>query len=86
MIHYKKTLPKYFQAVASEEKTFELRKDDDNIQVGDRLVLEEWDGERYTGFGLEREVTYVLRHCPEYGLMEGYCIIGMKVPNNVRNW
>lgn len=78
MIIWKKILPEYFAAVKNGTKTFELRKDEDNIQPGDELRLWEWDGERPTGRILIRTVTYVLRNCPEYGLMEGYCIIGMK--------
>jgi len=73
----KKLLPEYFKAVKDRIKTFELRKDEDNIQPGDVLILREWDGENYTGHKLRREVTYVLRDCPQYGLQEGYCIIGM---------
>lgn len=73
----KKILPEYYQAVRNREKTFELRKDEDNIQPGDILILREWDGENYTGHKLRREVTYVLRGCPEYGLADGYCVIGM---------
>lgn len=73
----KKILPKYFREVEHQTKTFELRKDEDDIQVGDILVLREWDGD-YTGNFCHREVTYVLRDCPEYGLMPGFCIIGMQ--------
>lgn len=72
----KKILPQYFNDVAIGMKHFELRKDEDNIQVGDTLVLCEWDGD-YTGMEITRYVTYVLRNVPEYGLMEGYCIIGI---------
>ena len=72
----KKILPKYFQAVADGMKKFELRKDEDDIQFGDVLILKEWDGEKYTGRDLCCKVTYVLRNVPEYGLMDGYCIIG----------
>lgn len=71
----KKILPKYFNAVQEYRKNFELRKDEDNIQVGDELILEEWNGE-YTGNYTWRKVTYVLRNVPEYGLKDGYCIIG----------
>ena len=73
----KKILPKYFKEVDSGNKTFELRKDEDDLQVGDILVLREWDGE-YTGKQLIREVTYVLRDCPEYGLMDGYCVLAIQ--------
>ena len=71
----KKILPEYFNAVQEYRKNFELRKDEDNIQIGDELILEEWDGE-YTGNYTWRKVTYVLRNLPEYGLKDGYCIIG----------
>ena len=73
----KKILPEYFDAVQGYRKNFELRKDEDNIQVGDELILEEWNGE-YTGNFTCRKVTYVLRKVPEYGLKDGYCIIGWR--------
>ncbi|MEY8369768.1 DUF3850 domain-containing protein [Anaerovoracaceae bacterium 42-11] len=71
----KKILPEYFTAVKERRKNFELRKDEDDIQVGDRLVLCEWDN-HYTGREVTRTVKYVLRNVPEYGLKDGYCIIG----------
>ena len=74
----KKILPGYFEAVRRRIKTFELRKDDSDYQEGDLLVLREWDGEQYTGRKLTREITYILRGTPEYGLMEGYCIMGLQ--------
>lgn len=73
----KKVLPEFYKEVRTHRKTFEIRKDEDGIDVGDILVLREWDGEKYTGSMTRREVTYVLRDAEEYGLMEGYCIIGM---------
>ena len=72
----KKILPEYFSAVLNGEKHFELRVDEDNAQVGDRLKLREWDGKYYTGREIDKKITYVLRNCSEYGLMEGYCILG----------
>ncbi len=73
----KKIIPQYFKDVCSGKKNFELRKDEDDIQVGDILVLEEWDLEMgRTGYCTERKVTYILRNVPEYGLKDGYCIIG----------
>lgn len=76
----KKILPKYFKDVVSGDKTFELREDSDNIAGGDILVLREWNGMRYTGAFTEHLVTYVLRNTPEYGLMDGYCIIAISPP------
>lgn len=72
----KKILPQYFDAVLDMVKNFELRKDEDDIHEGDTLLLREWDGQRYTGSSVVRNVKYVLRNVPEYGLQDGYCIIG----------
>lgn len=72
----KKILPEYFKDVQSGAKRFEIRKDEDDIQVGDVLELREWTGKEYTGETYICDVTYVLRNVPEYGLMDGYCIIG----------
>lgn len=74
----KKILPQYIYAVINGEKTFELRKDDDGIEVGDHVILREWTGENYTGLSIEVEVTYVLRNVEQYGLMNGYCIFGIR--------
>lgn len=71
----KKILPEYFRAVRAREKNFELRKDEDDIQVGDLLILQEWDGV-YTGNYIRRYVKYVLRDADRFGLKPGYCIIG----------
>lgn len=72
----KKTKPEDFSAVLNGEKHFELRVDEDDAQVGDRLKLREWNGKYYTGREIDKKITYVLRNCPEYGLMKGYCILG----------
>jgi len=75
----KKILPEYFQAVQARLKTFELRRDDSDYQVGDILKLREWDGEKYTGNVLFRQITYILRDCPEYlGLQHGFCILAIQ--------
>ena len=76
----KKVLPQSYKEVRTHRKMFELRKDEDNIQVGDILILREWDGEKYTGGMTRREVTYILRDCPQYGLMDGYCILSLQIP------
>ena len=72
----KKIMPEYFKAVRARKKNFELRVDEDDIQVGDLVILEEWDGKVYTGSAVVKRVKYVLRNRPEFGLMKGYCIIG----------
>ena len=75
--HELKCLPQYFDAVAWQGKRFELRKDDRGYKVGDLVILREWDGENYTGRQLSSQaIRYILRDCPEFGLMDGYCILG----------
>jgi len=76
----RKALPKYYKGIRTHKKAFELCKDEDGIRPGDILVLREWDGEKYTGSMTRREVTAVLRDCPEYGLMDGYCILSLQTP------
>lgn len=77
MIHELKILPEYFNEVQSHNKHFELRKYDRDYRVGDWILLKEFENCSYTG----REcgyfkITYILRNCPEYGLADGYCILG----------
>ena len=74
----KKILPQFFKDVLTGRKTFEIRKDDDGVEVGDVLVLREYDGEKYTGKRVKRVVTYVLRDCAEYGLMDGFAVYGIQ--------
>ena len=76
-IHELKILPEYFKAVCSGNKNFELRKDDRDYMVGDYIDFYEFDGKQYTGRSLKFiKINYILRNCPEYGLADGYCILG----------
>ncbi|WP_312613231.1 DUF3850 domain-containing protein [Oscillibacter sp.] len=73
--HKLKTLPKYFDKIVSGSKTFEVRRDDRPFTEGDTLLLEEWDGNHYTGRTVRVTVTYILRG--EY-CRDGFCIMGIK--------
>lgn len=76
-IHELKILPKYFEEVMNLNKKFELRKDDRGYQVGDFVLLKEFENGLYTGRESHcLKITYILRNCPEYGLEDGYCIFG----------
>ena len=74
--HEIKILPEYFAPVSVGEKRFELRKNDRDYHAGDSVTMKEWDGTEYTGNEITVEIKYVLKDCPEYGLMDGYCIFG----------
>ena len=71
----KKILPDYYEAVIKNIKKCELRKDDSDYEVGDILILQEYDGEKYTGRETTQKITYIMRNMPEYGLKEGYAIL-----------
>lgn len=76
-IHNLKTLPEYFAPALFDKKNFELRKDDREYEVGDLVRLDEWNGTDYTGRTTgARKIKYILRNCEQYGLKDGYCILG----------
>lgn len=62
MKHELKIWPEFYDAVAHDVKTFEIREDDRDIRVGDTLRLVEWNPEEfYTGRMVDVYVTYTLR-------------------------
>lgn len=80
MVHKLKILPEYFEEVLKKNKTFELRKDDRNYKVGDKLRLLEVDveNENYTGRECTRTILYILKNVEKYGLKTGFLILAMK--------
>ena len=57
----KKVWPENFEAIASGEKTFELRLADFELNEGDELVLKEFDPDtgEYTGKSITKKVNKV---------------------------
>jgi hypothetical protein len=82
MLHELKAWPKFFNMVNLDLKTFELRKDDRGFELGDTLVLKEYEPENqsYTGNEIRVFVQYILRHedMPD-GLVPGYVVLGFEV-------
>ena len=78
--HELKTWPEFFEAVLCGSKTFELRRDDRGYDVRDVLTLCEWDPaeQRYTGREVEVQVSYVLRNAVNFGLREGFVVLGLE--------
>lgn len=77
MTHELKILPEYYEEVKAGNKNFELRRNDRDFMENDTIRLKAWNGEKYLDKApLERTIRYILQDCPEYGLMEGYCILG----------
>lgn len=84
--HELKTDSHVFGAVARGDKTFEIRLNDRDYEVGDVLILKETEhgGNQmkqgapliYTGSEHECVVTYILAG-PIYGLAEGWVIMSI---------
>lgn len=86
-IHELKIKQGYFEAIESGEKTFEIRKDDRDYEVGDLIAFKPIpdyvpEGKKLLSFLRGYwTITYILRDCPEYGLMPGYCILALRGPH-----
>lgn len=59
-VHELKILPEFFDQQLEGIKRFEVRHNDRDYQVGDVLILNEWDGLKYTGRCITVEVTSML--------------------------
>lgn len=80
-LHILKIKPEYFSEVLRGFKSFELRKNDRDYQVGDLIHFINTNGDEYTLYErntLVFKITYVLKDVEEYGLDKDYCILGIK--------
>lgn len=77
-IHDLKCHPQHFQCVFNGSKQFELRLNDRNYQIGDDLLLREWDPNtsEYTGKVTVKTVTCIVSECP--ALKKSYVALGIK--------
>ena len=89
MTHQLKTWPQYWDAVASGDKTFEVRRDDRGFQKGDVVELLRC---RHTMMGtyevalspvthqpahvLRKRITYVLTG-GQFGIEPGFVVLGL---------
>ncbi len=86
MTHELKCWPEFYEDIASNVKTFEIRKDDRDFRVGDIMRLREWDPKtkQYSGRVTDRHIVYKLGRRPgagcaaDLGLKEGYAILGIE--------
>jgi uncharacterized protein YqfB (UPF0267 family) len=71
-----KIYKEYFEAVLNGSKTFEIRKNDRNYRVGDRIVLNELqdDKKTYTGRHFKGVITYVT----DYAQKDGYVVFSFR--------
>lgn len=87
MKHELKIMDKYFDAVDSNIKPFEVRKNDRDFHVGDMLVLREVilhqiadnaPYTEYTGRSCEKYITYILPLEDVNLGFGGYVVLGLK--------
>jgi len=78
--HRLKTHPQYFERILSGDKTFEVRKNDRDFQVGDEIILEEWypESESYSGDWALVRVTYLLQG-GQFGIEDDYIVMSIRI-------
>lgn len=74
--HDLKTWSEYYQAVVEGDKTFEIRVNDRNYNVGDILILKEYDPVKqiFTGREIEKVVTYLT----DFAQQNGYVVMSIE--------
>lgn len=88
-LHELKIKHEYLVDITRGLKTFELRKNDRDYQVGDLIrfidirSFDEYKGSVdccnvYIDEDTLYRITYILKDVPEYGLDKDYCILGIK--------
>lgn len=81
IIHDLKSWPNSFNAWDNDKKQFEFRKDDRNFQLGDTVILREYDPilKKFSGCWRMGKIKYILkgRRGASVGLQEGYCIFSL---------
>lgn len=60
----KKSWPRHFEAIQSGQRKFDFRLGDDDFNVGDFIILEEWDPDtkQYTGRTLKKKITHAAKY------------------------
>lgn len=81
-IHVLKIKALYFDAVVRGDKTFEIRKDDRNYQVGEFVKMREISlpSGAYTG----REVIAKISYITDFMQKDDYVVFGLKGVQEVR--
>ncbi len=75
-VHDLKIHPDYFALQVAGLKRFEVRHNDRDYQIGDVLILNEFDGEKYTGRSITVEVTSMLDADDFDGIIDEFVILG----------
>ncbi|MBC1307915.1 DUF3850 domain-containing protein [Listeria booriae] len=74
-IHSLKILPDFFEAVRSGAKKAEVRDNDRNFKVNDKILLHEYENGIYTGNILCVRITYI----SDYNQPAGQVVLSIEV-------
>lgn len=79
-VHEIKCWPSFFGEVQTGNKTFELRKDDRNYQIGDVLHIRCYDPvtKTYDGRAALKKIGYMVIGGSGFGLSEGYVAMSLR--------
>lgn len=77
-VHELKTYPHYFQETLDGNRTFEVRLNDRKFQVGDIVILKEWDNIKYSGREIRGKIKYILNDT-FIGLAKGYVAFSLEL-------
>lgn len=76
-VHELKTINPFFDDVFYNRKNFEVRKNDRNYKVGDRLKLIEFDSSVKRPRYVFKDIQYILPG-GQYGIDPDYVVLGLK--------
>lgn len=82
--HILKLNKDYVDLVMLNIKKFELRKNDRDYQIDDKIHFVDVDGNDFNNHFRTQDstnlfvITYILQDVPEYGLDEDFCILGIE--------
>lgn len=73
-----KIWPQFFELVILGLKDFEIRNNDRNFKVGDKIQATEFNPvtDKSTGRQIKGRISHVLKDCP--GLLPGYVALSMR--------
>ncbi|MCU5457109.1 DUF3850 domain-containing protein [Bacillus sp. FSL L8-0199] len=76
MLHNLKINKVFFTPVLEQIKTFEIRKNDRDFHIGDKVILNEWDDEKqqYTGRNVKVKILYIT----DYEQKDNYVVFGFE--------
>lgn len=82
--HYLKCHPQFMPRIASGQKPFEIRKNDRDYQVGDRLTLREYTpGEVQLNHNCSNpDITVEIIYISFAFQQDGYAVLGIKLVND----